>query len=72
MEWLPENSPKAEYGVGHIRGQVLCAMLESKKTDDLTWSCDFLSGNWNQHQKMKNQKNTIHTMIRAEVSICPK
>ena len=72
MEWLPENSPKAEYGVGHIRGQVLCAMLESKKTDDLTWSCDFLSGNWNQHQKMKNQKNTIHPMIRAEVSICPK
>lgn len=71
MEWLPENSPKAEYGVGHIRGQVLCAVLESRKSDDITWSCDFLSGEWKKHSKSAEQNNTISAMIRAKVALCP-
>jgi hypothetical protein len=71
MEWLPENSPRARYGTGQIRGQVLGGILTSKKKEEVTWSKDFLSGKWKQHQKNKDQENTISPLINVRVGLCP-
>ncbi len=71
MEWLPDNSTKATYGQGNIMGQVLCAVLESKQSENLTWSCDFMSNQWKQHLKNPEQKQSISPMIRCRVALCP-